>query len=897
MDSTLLATKLYIPPPCPILVFRPRLAATLSKAMTSRLTLVSAPAGYGKTTLVSSWLHETNIPSAWLSLDEADNDPIRFLQYLIAALQKILPSVQPDLLSVLQEKGPSPFNTLLNIIINEIAGCATPFILVLDDFHVIQAQPVLEMITYLLEHGSPQMHLVLLSRTDPPLPLPRLRVRYQLVDIRADQLRFTRDEIAYFLIEVMGLKLSLDDIAAMEARTEGWIAGLQLAAVSMLGVNDAHGFVSAFTGSHYYIMDYLTEEVFKSVPERVSLFLLQTSILERMCGALCEIVVEPGIIKQTDGQAMLEDLERMNLFLIPLDDERRWYRYHHLFAEVLNRHLERLYPSQSAELNRRASQWYSQNGIIPEAIQHSLAAGDTDRATQLIEQNGVPLLIRGEVTTLLNWIESVEPHSHAHPWLYIFKAWAFALTGHLDRVEGMLRTADELISRLEPTQEVRIMQGAMAAARAFRANLQGEALVAADFARQALGCLPDIDLVSRSLRTVSYALLGDASSLSGNLEEAQQAYLEAARIGQAAGDVHLVIVNNSNLASILIELGALRQAARVYNDTLRIATRPDGQKSIIAGRVYGELSQVSYEWNLLEDAFQFAQQCLTLCRQWGNMDLQAVGYIMLARLEYLRPHPEKFQNAMQAAEQMLNGFDLAPKYSVWVRSALARLSIAQGNLEKASHLIRQSGSHPGSMNGAADISYLQEPIVLVMVRLHIAKGEYNGALALSQRLLQKAEAEKRLGRVIEILVLQSLAFQGKRDIDQALSVLKKALSLARPEGYTRVFLDEGEPMAKLLYQAKVHRMDQEYASELLSALGKAPGTEAQPTQRLIEPLTARELEVFKLIEAGCTNQDIADGLVISIPTVKRHISNLYAKLGAKSRAQAISLGRGLRLFE
>jgi LuxR family maltose regulon positive regulatory protein len=897
MENNLLATKLYIPPTGQILVSRPRVTQLLSRAITSSLTLVSAPAGYGKTTLVSSWLREIDFPSAWLSLDEGDNDPIRFLQYFISALQKILPTLQPDLLGVLQGMPPSNFETLLNLIINEIAIRATSFVLVMDDFHNLHAQSILEMISYLLEHAPPQMHVVLLSRTDPPLPLSHLRARNQLVDIRADHLRFTRNEIVEFLNGVVGLNLSGEEITAMEARTEGWIAGLQLAAISMQGIDDIHSFVSAFTGSHYYIMDYLTEEVLKHQSEQVRLFLLQSSILGPMCGSLIEAVVDPGVIEETNAQGMLGDLERMNLFLVPLDNERRWYRYHHLFAEVLSRRLEQLYPQLPAELHQRASQWFEQNGFIPEAIQHSLAAGNQARTAQLIEQNGVLLLIRGEVTTLLQWIEAIEPYSQSHPWLYIFKAWAFALTGYLDRVNGMLRTAEELISTLEETSQVRIMKGTIAAARAFRANLQGEPLFAADFARQALGCLPDIDLISRSLRTVSYALLGDASSLSGNLMEAQQAYLEAGRIGQAAGDIHLIIVNNSNLANILIELGSLRQAARIYYDTLRIATRPDGQKSIIAGRVYSELSQVSYEWNQLKDAFQFAQQGLSLCQQWGNMDLQAIGYVMLARLEHLQAHPEKAQEAMQTAEQLLNRFDLAPKNSVWVKSALARLSIVQRNLEKASHFIQQSGINIGSIHGDTEISYLQEPIVLIVVRLLMAKGEYNTALALSQRLLQKAEAEKRIGRVIEVLVLQSLAFQGKKDMDQALAVLERALLLAEPEGYTRVFLDEGEPMAKLLFQVKAQRISQGYESVLLSAHERATQTGLPPAQLLIEPLTSRELEVLKLIEAGCTNQDIAGKLVISIPTVKRHISNIYAKLGAKSRTQAISLGRALRLFE
>jgi LuxR family maltose regulon positive regulatory protein len=902
MDNTLLATKLHIPPPCQILVDRPRLTATLSKALTNSLTLVSAPAGYGKTTLVSSWLYDNNIPSAWLSLDEGDNDPVRFLQYFIAALQKIIPAIQPDLLEVLQEKEPAPFNALLNIMINEIAGCATAFVIILDDFHAIQAQPVLEMITYLLDHVSPQMHLMLLARTDPPLPLSRLRVRNQLVDIRVDQLRFTRDEITYFLTGVMGLKLSPDDIAAMEARTEGWIAGLQLAAVSLQGINDVHSFVSAFTGSNYYIMDYLTEDVLKRLPERVGLFLLQTSILGRMCGPLCEAIVEPGVIGQTSGHAMLADLEHMNLFLIPLDDERSWYRYHHLFSDVLNRRLEHLYPQLPAELHQRASQWYEQNGFIPEAIQHSLAAGKRDRVTQLIEQNGVLLLIRGEVTTLLKWIEAVEPHSQTHPWLYIFKAWAFALTGYLDRVNGMLRIAEELISTLEETTEVRIMKGAIAAARAHQANLQGEANLAMDFARQALEWLPDIDLVSRSLRTVATSLLGDASSMSGNLEEARQAYLESAAIGQAAGDIHLTIVVNSNLANVLVEQGSLRQAAKIYSETIQMATRPDGQKSVIAGRVYAELSQVYYEWNHLKEAAQYVDQSLSLCKRWGNMDLQAVGYVMQARLEHVQHHPERAQEAMQTAEQIAKNYDLAPRYATWVKSNLARLWITQGNLVKASDFVQKCDinttrifDHDNTHN--TEITYLSEPGYLVFLRLLLAHGEYDDTLMLSRRLFQIAEGTMRVGRMIEVLVLQALAFQGKKDPVQAIEILERAFSLAQPEGYVRVFLDEGEPMAKLLFLAKSQRPGHGYAPDLLAAQGETAVTELRPAQLLIEHLTTRELEVLKLIEAGCTNQDIADRLVISIPTVKRHISNIYGKLGAKSRTQAVSLGRELGLFK
>ena len=411
MAAPVLATKFFVPPLRPGLILRQRLVEQLNVGGQHRLVLVSAPAGYGKTTLVSSWLHGTQIPSAWFSLEEYDNEPVRFLQYFIIALQKISPSIGLDLLGILQGSPSTPYETLITYLINEIVELGIQFILVLDDFHVIHAQPILEMLTFLLEHHPPQMRLVILSRTDPPLPLTRLRARDQLVDIRADQLRFTLDESAIFLNEVTGLRLSTDDIAALEARTEGWIAGLQLAALSMQSIKDVHGFVLAFAGSHRYIMDYLVEEVLNIQSAKSRSFLLQTSILDRLCGSLCNAVMKADDAERINSQAMLESLEGGNLFVIPLDNERHWYRYHHLFADVLNRQLEQSFPQSIPELHHRASHWYEQNGSIPEAIRHSLAAGDQDRAIHLIERDGCLLLIRGEINTLQNWINTVEPYT------------------------------------------------------------------------------------------------------------------------------------------------------------------------------------------------------------------------------------------------------------------------------------------------------------------------------------------------------------------------------------------------------------------------------------------------------------------------------------------------------
>jgi LuxR family maltose regulon positive regulatory protein len=895
MHADLLTVKLYVPPPRPTLVLRPRLTAALSKALAHSLTLVSAPAGYGKTTLVSAWLRETDVPSAWLSLDESDNDPARFLQYFTATLQPIVPAIQADRPAMLQAMEPVPFDAQMGSLINEIAAHAAPFVLVLDDFHLVHAQPVLDMLTFLLEHMPPPMHVVLVTRTDPPLPLARLRACAQLVDIRADQLRFTPDEIAVFLNQMIGLSLSAGDIAALEARTEGWVAGLQLAALSMQGCPDIHSFLAAFTGSHAYIMDYLTAEVLDCQPEGVRSFLLQTSILGRMCGPLCEAVVEADRTGPLDGQATLEALEQKNLFVIPLDGERRWYRYHHLFADVLARRLEHMYPQHLTGLHRRASQWYEQNGLVLDAIRHALLAGDQDRAVQLVEGNGCILLMAGEVTTLLQWVEAVESYAQTHPWLSVLKAWALALTGHLEPVEPLLEAAERLIAPLEPTPPVKIMLGAMATARAYRVNIQGNTRPAVDFARQALDCLPDDDPLSRSLRSVATSILGDASWMNGDLAGAEHAYREAARIGQAAGTVHMAIIANSHLAEVLMEQGWLYQAARTYSETLPMATRPDGQRSPLADRIYAGLSMVSYEQNDLEASMQCARQCLDLCRQWGSYDFRAISTVMMARLEHSQGYLDKAQAAMRAAEQLVSQRPLSPRWTVWVKSVLARLWLAQGNVEQPAHFVQQGGLTPDD-----EIPYLRELEYLTLLRLLLAQGDLDAALALSGRLLQKAEAAHRMGRVIEVLVLQALAFQAKRDMPRALAILDKAVSLAQPEGYVRTFLDEGEPMARLLYQAQTRHGGTGYASGLLAALAaqdRASAPAQLPAQLLIEPLSARELEVLKLIEAGHSNQEIAARLVISMPTVKRHISNIYAKLGAKSRTQAVSLGRELRLFE
>ena len=889
----LLATKLYTPPPRPELVPRPRLLQRLDEGLEPgvRLVLVSAPAGYGKTTLVSNWLRESHVDAAWLSLDEGDNDPIRFLQYLGAALQTIVPALQviPPIMQGIQRLPPG---TMINTVINDIAGYATPFVLALDDFHSIHTPAILEMLASLLEHMPPQMHLILLSRTDPAVPLSRLRARGQMIDIRADQLQFIANETALFLNGVMDLNLSTEDVVALQARTEGWIAGLQLAALSMHGSEDVHGFVSAFTGSHYYIMDYLVDEVLKLQPEEIRTFLQHTSILGRMCGPLCDAVVGAGAAEGGQGQAFLEALEERNLFIVPLDDEWQWYRYHHLLADVLGKHLERHSPSLVPELHRRAAQWYEQNGFIAEAIHHALKAGDQERAARLIDQNGCQFVMRGEVTALLKWIQAIGPEVEKNPWLGVQYAWALALTGHVDRVEETLQVAERQIAPLKPTPEIQIVVGTIAAARAQRANMLGETRLAADFGRQALECLPDTDPFSRSMRSVATSVLGDASWMNGELEEARQAYTTAVDVARAAGNLGMVVLASSNLAGILMEQGHLHEAARVCEDTLALATRPGGQVLPWADRLYAGLGRLHYEWNRLDTAAKFIHQCIELCQQWEDLDLLARGYVMLARLELALSHPGRAEAAMHAAHQLVAEHTLSSRRSIWVQSALADLRLAQGHLDQGLDLVRQS-----AISADDPDPYEREPEYLTLLRVLLAEGDYGPALALSERLLQQAQTAGGNGCIIEVLVLQALAFQGSKDTQQALAVLDRALTLARPEGYVRVFVDEGEPMVQLLSQARSHRLGAGYAAQLLLATSQPGDAQLLSAQLLIEPLTGREMEVLKLIESGLSNDEIASRLVISRATVKRHISNIYGKLDVPSRTQAIFRARELQLID
>ena len=573
----MLATKLYVPSPRPDIVRRSRLIDRLNAGLsrTPSVTLISAPAGFGKTTLVSEWiatLTGSGVRVAWLSLDESDNLPARFLMYLVAALQTIAPQIGEATLAALQSSQPPPIDVLLIALLNDLTTLGD-VVLVLDDYHVIESQPIDEALTFFVDHLPQRFRLVIASREDPQLSLARLRARGQLIELRAADLRFTPAEAADFLNRVMGLSLSAEDIAALENRTEGWIAGLQLAAISMQGHHDTVGFIQSFTGSHRFVLDYLVEEVLQRQPARVRSFLLETSILDRLSGPLCNAMTD-----QTDAKAMLESLERGNLFVIPLDDQRQWWRYHHLFAEVLQAHLREAQPDQVSELHRRASVWFEQNDLPADAIRHALAAKDFDRAAELIERVWLSMDLSYQSATWLGWAKALpEDLIRARPVICLGYAWALLNGGELEASEARLHDAerwlepsDELAAQMVVVDEVefRSLPASIASARAYRALALGDIPNTKVYARQTLALVPEGDLIRRTQAT---ALLGMAEYASGDLPAAERYFLDFQAMMWQADDLANAIGITFVLANIQLAQGRLREVVSAYQQSMELA--------------------------------------------------------------------------------------------------------------------------------------------------------------------------------------------------------------------------------------------------------------------------------------------------------------------------------------
>ncbi|MEO6142499.1 MAG: LuxR C-terminal-related transcriptional regulator [Dermatophilaceae bacterium] len=914
MTGALLETKFHVPRLRRALVARPRLSERLSRGADSALTIVSAPAGFGKTTLLAEWLATAATDgrsAAWLSLDQRDNDPTLFWTYLVAALKTAQPRVGAGALSLLQSPQP-PIEAVLATLLNDLGAISNEVVLVLDDYHVIESRDVQDGMAFLLEHLPAQIHLVIASRADPALPLARLRGRGELVEIRAADLRFSPDEAAAYLNGVMGLVLTAQDVDALEVRTEGWVAALQLAALSLQGRDDAAGFIAGFAGDDRYIVDYLVEEVLQRQPQNVRSFLLKTSILTRLNGSLCDAVTA-----QDGGKAMLDALDRGNLFLVQLDDRRNWYRYHHLFADVLQAHLLDEQPDEVPDLHRRARAWYEQNGERSEAIRHALAGDDFARAAALVELAIPAMRMSRQEATLRHWIEALPGELvRVRPVLSVGYAGALLLGGDLDGVEARLEDAERWLDSTTDThrgpeassgmvvvddEEFRRLPETIELYRAAQALARGDVPGTVRHARKTLALAPRED----ELRRASAAgLLGLASWTSGNLEAAHRAYSDCMAGLRRAGHLADTFGCAIAMADIRLAQGRLGEAMRTYEQALQHAPGHGGPVLRGTADMHVGMSEIHRERDDLYAATQQLLRSQELGEHAGLAQNPHRWRLAMARIREAQGDLGGALELLDEAERVYVS-DYFPNVRP-IPAMRARVLVAQGALGDALSWAREQ-----DLSADDDLGYLRESDHVTLARVLMAQAtedrteraerSLHEAGQLLERLLKAAEEGGRTGRVIEILVLQALAHQRLGDIPDALAALESALKLAEPEGYVRVFADEGPPMAALLRAAARAAQGEQkgiapsYVRRLLAAIDKT-GDHRPVQPGLIEPLSERELDVLRLLATDLDGPDIARQLIVSLSTVRTHTQNIYAKLGVNNRRAAVRQAAALDLL-
>jgi LuxR family maltose regulon positive regulatory protein len=873
MTEILLHTKLGVPPSRKVAVPRTRLLDHANEGLFQggeflrKLTLVSAPAGYGKTTLVSEWLHKLDIQAAWLSLDESDNDPARFLVYLITAIQVIRPKFGESLQVMIQSPQTPLQEVILTILVNELAILPSIFILVLDDYQAINNLSIHRQITFLLENLPPRMHLVLITREDPLIPISRLRSRNQVLEIRQDDLRFSVEEVSDFMCRVMQLDLTYHDIVALERRTEGWIAGVQLAGLSLHGQRDKTNFIQEFTGSNRYILDYLIEEVFNRQSEDMREFLLKTAILDRLSGPLCDAVTSGN-----GGQESLEQLDKLNMFIVPLDQSRTWYRYHRLFSELL-RHQRYLVGQTIDEviIHQRASQWFENEGYPAEAIQHSLSAKDWSKAAQLIGRVNENMLKHGEIVTLIGWLEKFPKELlRSQPGLCMAYAWALLLSGKYEQADSVLQTAEKLA---EPGS---IFLGQVSTAQAYLARSVGDNPRVIATSSLALSLLPEMDCTQRSNLLMN---LGLVYWHEGNLVEAEHTLFEAQEKAVQCNNLYAQLTSEIFLARTLASRGAIREAAIRYPSIIQ-----RGDKIPVNALAYIDLGSLHYEWNELEQTELYLQQGLELSQWTGNIEFQIAGFIL--QTYFLIAHQDWTQ-AQQVSDQ---AWALAQDFSLQTRARCAacqaQVALAMGDLKSAARWIGQTSiyvdSHP-----------FYRFLALSQPRLRIAEGTKEVA---AEQLINCYQVASHAGwgySLIAVRVLQALAANNP---ESGQDFLSEALYLAEPDGYIRTFVDAGIGIVPLLREAAQRGITPAYIARILTAMDTKTKVSNAETHPLVEPLSEREIEVLRLVSAGCSNREIAGKLFISPGTAKTHVHNLCGKLGVRNRTEAATRAKELDLL-
>jgi LuxR family maltose regulon positive regulatory protein len=907
MANPVLLTKLHIPFQRQNLVPRLRLLETLNLGLAHRLILISAPAGYGKSTLIGEWIRETKLTAAWVSLDEGDNDLARFLDYCVAAIQTVFPEAGKTTQVMLQSPQRPAIEACLSLLINDLVEVERPIILVLDDYHLIQSQAVHDAVTFLLNHLPPQMHLVISTRADPPLPISRLRARGQLTELRLSDLQFRREEAAVFFTQMMGFSLAALDQEALIERAEGWATGLQLATLAMQaqvssrGIEALPSFVHSFTGSHRYILDYLVEEVLQYQPGSIQDFLQRTCILERFCPSLCEALLkgDESPIASQPTSSVLEYLDRSNLFLVSLDDRRQWYRYHHLFSDLLNQRLMGSQPDLVPVLHRRASAWFEQNGWINEAIEHAIAAQDFERAVEMISQAAEPTLMRSEVVTYMHWIERLpEAILQNHPRLVIFQTWGLLFAGHSkERIEACLNS---LASLAESPLSAPI--------RGYIALFQGDIGSSIELFRLALNQLPEEEHLLRGLAAtcLANAYLSEYKVTSGI-----RALEEVAQESQKTGNTMLAALVYSNLAEISRKLGQLHLAQDYFLKAIDLATDTEGRRLPVAGRPLSGLSDLKREWNDLKTAEKYLTESINLSRFW----MQA-GFIHstppLVRLKMAQGAWEEAQDIITQARKAAADFTITQIDDYIVEMYQAWLWVKQGNLEEAArwvakfHIEESFDELPASGAQAYNLFHMRKYEQLILARLNLAQNEPEKALRLLETLLPKFEKIGRQVQVIEIHILQAIAWLASNRLSEATAKLLEALRLAQPEGYLRLFLDEGDPVYRLLERIKAADTGlDDYIQKLLAAFGgeiesqdslQAARVKATVDPLSLDALSQREMEILHFLAGTLSADEIARKLFVSVHTVRSHMKKIYSKLDVHGRLEAVERARELQLL-
>ncbi len=902
--SSLLATKLYIPKLrrefVPRLQLRFPLFERLNAGLACKLTLLSAPAGFGKTTLAAEWLQQSAIDNsrfAWLSLDKADNDPTRFLTYFIAALRNVEAGFGEAALAWLQSANQSPSEFVWTGLINEIATSSKEMVLILDDFHLITESAIHDALTFLLDNLPPHLHLFLITRADPPWPLARLRSQHELNEIRVGEMRFTVAETAVFLNQIMQLNLSPDELTTLDEQTEGWIAGLQMAALSMKGRTDTAGFIKAFAGSHRYILDYLVEEVLEQQPTDIQEFLLKSSILNQLTAPLCQTVTG-----REDSQTLLAQLEQDNLFIVSLDDERCWYRYHHLFADLLQNRLEQTFPKLAPQLHMLASDWYEQAGYLMDAVGHGLAANNVEHVTNLVEGKALSMMGSGGLTMLLQWL-AVLPNEviEARPWLGVTHAWALVYTGQIDAVDVPLTYVERVLSRMsnENKDEKDHISGHLAAIRAYVAELKGDMQQAYDMAFKAQFLLPEDAVMARgSAATV----LGSALRWSGDFPGAIQAFTEAHAILKDIGDNHISMFIQCGLARLYTLQGKLHKSMEMYQDILATFAgdaQPGRQKSPHMGHTHTRISQIYLEWNDLDMALRHAREGVARSEMWGQADVLFYGYANLARALQANRNTVAAQSAIRKAKEIATGMSLW--FESYASALETRLHLARGDVDVAVHWVVTNNY---AINDR--ISYRNEPVYYTVARvlvaqalIHPAKNLIVDAQYLLHRLQELVESAGMTLRMIDVLILQALCYQILHEHDAALRLLERALMLAEPECYQYSFVEAGVHMRKLLQQVRAKGVLSDFIEMLLMSLEDSwrdvTKTAVSPSL-LLDPLSPRELDVLRLLNTRLSSTEIADQLYVAPSTIRSHIKNIYSKLNVHHRADAVKQAESLNLL-